>query len=122
MQILDTLQPVLSAVEQLTLTYVEHNRSSEWHNEVDHTLWRQLLRPFSNLKILWVQKELVGKLARSLQTNDVSLDLLPNLKVVGYSGGRVARKALTPFINKRRAAGHPVNLTKVGHSEISRGL
>ncbi|KAI0245641.1 hypothetical protein BJV78DRAFT_1287367 [Lactifluus subvellereus] len=120
-QILDTLQPVLSVVEYLVLTHVEHDRSSEWHNEVDPTLWRQLLRPFSNLKTLHVQNELVGKLAGSLQPNDGEppLELLPNLEEVGYSGGDDARDALTPFIDERQAAGHPVNLTMVDHSEFS---
>ncbi|KAI0245518.1 hypothetical protein BJV78DRAFT_1287661 [Lactifluus subvellereus] len=123
-QILDTLQPVLSVVEDLVLTHVEHDRSSEWHNEVDRTLWRQLLRPFSNLKTLHVQNELIGKLAGSLQTDDGEppLELLPNLEKVGYSGGDDARDAFTPFIDQRQVAGHPVNLTMVDHSEFSRFL
>ncbi|KAI0246812.1 hypothetical protein BJV78DRAFT_1286045 [Lactifluus subvellereus] len=114
-QILDTLQLVLSVVEKLVLRHRRHRESSEWHNEVDRTLWRQLLRPFSNLKTLHVQNELVGKLARSLQTDDGEppLELLPNLEEVGYSGGDDARDAFTPFIDQRQVAGHPVNLTMV---------
>ncbi|KAI0247561.1 hypothetical protein BJV78DRAFT_1285467 [Lactifluus subvellereus] len=121
-QFLGALHPVLSAVKQLTLRHIKHKRSSECHNEVDRTLWRQLLRPFSNLKTLHVQGELVGKLARSLQADDgePSLELLPNLKEVGYSGGDDARDAFTPFIDERRVAGHPVNLTILDHSEFSR--
>ncbi|KAI0255453.1 hypothetical protein BJV78DRAFT_674038 [Lactifluus subvellereus] len=120
-QILDTLQPVLSVVEKLTLNHVRHNRSSEWHNDVDRAQWRQLLRPFSNLKTLHVQDELVGKLARSLQADDGEspLDLLHNLEELGYSGGDDARDAFTPFIDERQVVGHPVNLTVVGHSLVS---
>ena len=120
-QILDTLQPILTVVEKLTLSHEEHNASSEWLNEVDRTQWRQFLRPFSNLKTLYVQNQLVGILAHSLQTEDGDppLELLPNLKEVGYSGGRVAPKALTSFIDERQVAGHPVNLTMVDHSEFS---
>jgi hypothetical protein len=112
--ILNALQPVFSVVEELTLSHVEHNRSSEWHNGVDRTLWRQLLRPFSNLKTLHVQNELVGRIARSLQTDngESPLELLPNLKEVRYSGGDDARDTLTPFIDERQVAGHPVNLIK----------
>ncbi|KAI0253716.1 hypothetical protein BJV78DRAFT_162163 [Lactifluus subvellereus] len=121
-QILDSLQPVLSVVEKLTLNHLKHNRSSEWHNEVDRTQWRQLLRPFSNLKILHVQSELVGRLAGSLQTDDEEppLELLPNLKEVGYSGGDDARDAFTPFIDERQVAGHPVDLGMVDPSVFSR--
>ncbi|KAI0249398.1 hypothetical protein BJV78DRAFT_1155870 [Lactifluus subvellereus] len=121
-QIFTALQPLLLAVEKLTLRHVEHDQSSEWHNEVDRTQWRQLLRQFSNLKTLHVQNELVGKLARSLQTVDGEppLEILPNLKEVGCSGGDVARDAFIPFIDERRVAGRPVNLTMVDQSEFSR--
>ena len=122
--ILDILQPVLSAVEELRLSHEEHNRSSEWHNEVDRTQWRQLLRPFSNLKTLYVQNELVGKIARSLPSDDGEppLELLPNLKEVRYSGGDDTRDAFTPFIDERQVAGRPVNLTMVDDSAFSSWL
>ncbi|KAI0246811.1 hypothetical protein BJV78DRAFT_97603 [Lactifluus subvellereus] len=83
-QILDTLQPVLAVVEKFMLKHREHSQSSEWHHEVDRTLWRQLLRPLSNLKTLHVQTSLVGQLAGSLQTEDGEppLELLPNLEEV----------------------------------------
>jgi len=119
-QILDTLQPVLSAVEQLTLRHNNHYQSSEWHKEVDRTQWRAVLRPFGNLRTLHVHNEFVGQLAPSLQTDNEEppLDLLPNLKEVGYSGGDDAGDAFTPFIEERRVAGHPVNLTMVDRSVL----
>jgi hypothetical protein len=49
---------------------------------------------------------------------DLPPELLLNLKKVGYSGGRVAQKALTPFIDERRVTGHPVKLTMVDDSKI----
>ena len=119
-QILNTLQSVLSVVEKLTLIYYEHDQSSEWHNEVDRTQWHQLLRPFTNLKVLRVQNELIGKVAPSLQAEDGEppLELLPNLKEVEYSGGDDVRVAFIPFIDERQVAGHPVNLTVVDNAEI----
>ncbi|KAI0246017.1 hypothetical protein BJV78DRAFT_1286860 [Lactifluus subvellereus] len=121
-QILDSLQPVLSIVEKLTLSHKVHDQLSEWHNEVDRTQWRQFLKPFGNLKTLHVQNSLVGKLAHSLQNDDGEppLEVLPNLEEVGYSGGDDARDAFTPFIDQRQVAGHPVNLTMVNHSEFLR--
>jgi hypothetical protein len=119
-QILTSLQPLLSAVERLTLSDQEHSQSSEWHNEVDRTQWRQLLRPFSNLKTLHVQDELVERIAHPLQTDDGEppLDLLPTLKELGYCGGDNARDAFTPFMDERQVAGHPVNLTMIDKSEL----
>jgi hypothetical protein len=49
-QIFNTLSPILSAVEHLTLMHRIHSRSSEEHNEVDRTEWRKLLRSFTNGK------------------------------------------------------------------------
>ena len=113
-QILTALQPVLSAVEQLTLSHVEHSQSPEWHNDIDPTQWRDILRSFGNLKTLHVENPLAGRLSRSLQVDDGEspVELLPNLKELGYSGDD-ARDAFTPFIGERQVAGHPVNLTKV---------
>jgi hypothetical protein len=113
-RILCALSPVLSVVENLTLRYEKHGLSSDWHNEVDRTQWRELLAPFNNVKTLRVQNELVGKLSRSLFSEDgeESLALLPNLQELQYSGGGSdVRDALTPFINQRQTAGHPVRLT-----------
>jgi hypothetical protein len=119
-QILTSLQPLLSAVERLTLSHEEHSQLSEWHNEVDHTQWRQLLRPFSNLNTFCVQNELVERIADSLQTNsgEPPLELLPTLKELGYTGGDDARDAFTPFMDERQVAGHPVNLTMIDYSEL----
>ena len=120
-QILNTLQPVLSVVEKLTLLHVQPDLSSEWHNEVDRVLWRQLLRPFTNLETLRVHNKLIENLAHSLQTEDgePQLELLPNLKEVEYSGEVDVRDAFIPFIDERQVAGHPVNLTVDNdHSDI----
>jgi hypothetical protein len=116
-QILSALRPVPS-VEQLTLSHVEHFQSPEWHIEVGRAQWRQLLRPFANLKTLHVQNDLVNKLARSLTTDDGEppIELLPNLKEVGYSGGDNPRDVFTPFIDERQVAGYPVKLTMVDPS------
>jgi hypothetical protein len=111
-QILGTLSPVLSVIEELTLDHWEHSRSSEWHNKVDCAQWRKLLRPFSNVKKLLVPNELVGGLSHSLCSGDreMPLELLPNLLKLQYFGGSNVDDAFTPFINERQAAGHPVCL------------
>jgi hypothetical protein len=109
-QIFDALSPVLTIVEKLTLSHTEHNRSSEWHNEVDRAQWCELLRPFSSVKILHVEKELVGGLSHSLRSRDgeMPLEVLPNLLELQYSGGIDLGDVLYPFITERQAAGHPV--------------
>ena len=118
MQIFNAFLPVLPVVEQLTLSHKAHDLSSEQHNELDRTQWRELLRFFNNVKTLRVQNELVEKLACSLRSGDgeAPLEPLPNLKELLYSGGGDAYSQVTPFINERQAAGHPVSLIMVDDS------
>jgi hypothetical protein len=109
-QILGVPSPALSTVERLTLNCEEHDLLSKWLDGVNRAQWRELLRPFSNLKTLQVQEELVDKISRSLQSEDgeSSLELLPSLRELESSGGDKAWHPFTSFINERRAAGHPV--------------
>ena len=117
-QVLGALSPVFSVVEQVTLAHEEHDQSSEWHNDVDQRLWRELLRPFTNTETVHVQDDLVDKIFRSLLSDDGEppLELLPNLEEVGYSGGLNARDTLNAFVDVRRVAGHPVSLRLVDDS------
>ena len=91
----------------------------EWQQRnIDRRQWRGLLRPFTNVKTIQVQDDLVGKLFHSLQSDDGEppLELLPNLEEVGYSGESNARDAFTTFLNERQVAGHPVSLRLVDRS------
>jgi hypothetical protein len=112
-QIFGTLSPVLSTVEYLTLNYMQdymgHNRSAELHNDIDRTQWRELFRPFSNVKTLCVPNALSLGLSHSLRSEDgeMPLELLPNLQELQHLGGRGVN-VFTIFINGRQAAGHPV--------------
>ncbi|KAH9954755.1 hypothetical protein BGW80DRAFT_400435 [Lactifluus volemus] len=57
-QIFDSISPVLSRVEELTLGHVARNRSSDPHDKVDRTQWRKLFRSFSNVKSLGLPESL----------------------------------------------------------------
>jgi hypothetical protein len=105
-QIFNTLSPILSAVEHLTLAHKVHSRSSEEHNEVDRTEWRKLLRSFTNVKTLRVYRGLVGELSRCLPSEDGEhpLELLPELQKVTYSRSDNGDDAFTSFIDARRNA------------------
>jgi hypothetical protein len=112
-QIFNSLNPIFSTVEHLTLKHHVHSRSSEEHNEVDRTEWRKLLRSFSNVKTLFVDCELVEELSRCLQLDngELPLELLPELQKLTYSG---SRDEFTSFIDTRQNAGRPVTLVHLG--------
>ena len=102
----------ISAVERLTLQHEEHLQSSEEHNEIHRTEWRKFLRPFRNVKTLWINKGLVDdQFLPCLESEDgeLPLEVLPELQELTYSGTR-SGEAFTPFINARQNAGRPVTL------------
>ena len=121
MQTLSALRPILSAVEQLTLSCGPHYRSLELHDNLDCTQWRELLGLFSNVNTLHVQNNLIAKVSRSLQLDDGAppLELLPNLEELGYSAGGDNDDAFIPFINERQKAGCPITLTVADDSLFS---
>ena len=109
-QISDALRTVLSAVEHLTLEYWRSSISSEWHHEADRSQWRELLRPFSKVKILVVPTGLVGELSLSLQLDngESPMMLLPELKELFYPASDDTNDPFASFLDARRNAGHPV--------------
>ena len=113
-QIFNALSQIFSAVEHLTLSYGAHSQPSEERNGVDRTEWRKLLRSFSNVKTLRIEDGLVGELSRCLHLEDGehSLELLPELQELAYSGSGNASSAFTSFIDTRQNAGRPVTLIK----------
>ena len=110
-QISNSLCQALSAVEYLALVHEEHIRSSEEHNEVDRTEWRKLLRPFRNVKTLWIGNGLVEQLTRCLELEDedgeLPLELLPELQELRYSG---TGGAFNSFIETRQNTDRAITL------------
>jgi hypothetical protein len=110
-QIFQFLRPLFSDVVDLTLDYREHNLSSEWHNQVDRILWRELLGPFTGVKTLRVHKGLVGELSRSLRLDgEPPLETLPELQELVCPLGSVDDSTFATFIHDREAVGQPVRL------------
>ena len=113
-QIYNSLSQMFSAVEYLELRHKVHSESSEEHNEVDRTEWRELLRPCSNVKTLRIEKGLVKDLSRCLELEDgeLPLELLPELRKLTYFGNSDTGDSFTSFIDTRRNAGRPVTLVR----------
>jgi hypothetical protein len=110
-RILNDLRPLFSSVADLSLEYREHPVLSGLHNEVNRTLWRELLGLFMNVETLRVCKGLVGEVSHSLGLDgERPLELLPELKELVCPTGSVDDKTFAPFIHDREVAGHPVKL------------
>jgi hypothetical protein len=111
-QISNALSQVFSAVEHLALLHEVHSQSTEEHNDVDRIEWRNVLRPFSNVKTLRITDGLVEQFSRCLRLEDgeLPLELLPELQELTYFGSHDTDNAFTSFIDSRQTAGRPVTL------------
>jgi len=116
-QIISALGQVFSTVVSLSLYLDNWERTSspEWHNEVDRTHWRGVLRSFNNVKTLHVQHGLLEELSRTLQLQDGEspMELLPELKELRYDAGSDISGAFVPFLDVRRHAGRPFTLVPI---------
>ena len=106
-QISSSLSQIFSAVEHFALEHEMHSQSSEEHNEVDCTEWRQLLGSFGNMKTLYIGDGLVEQLSRCLELEDgeLPLELLPELQELTYSAGNA-------FIDTRQNADRAITLVR----------
>jgi hypothetical protein len=113
-QIFNSLSPLFTAVEHLTLQHEVHSQSSEEHNEADRTEWRQLLGSFRNVKTLRIGEGLVEEMSRCLELDDgeLPLELLPELQELTYSESGNTSDAFTSFIDARQDAGRPLTLVR----------
>jgi hypothetical protein len=113
-QISNSLSPMFSAVEHLTLEHSVHTQSSEEHNEADPTDWRKLLRSFRNVKTLRIAEGLVKELSRCLELDDgeLPLELLPELQELTYVGSGNTGDKFTSFIDARQDAGRSITLVR----------
>ena len=108
-QIFDSIGQIFSTVESLAF---EYEGFYEEQYEFDRTEWRRLLRPFSNVKTLRVDEELVEELSHCLRPDDGEnpLELLPELQELTCSGSGDTGDAFTSFVDTRRTAGRPVTM------------
>jgi hypothetical protein len=103
--------PQRHQVTLLALDYKVHTLSSESHNQVDRTQWRDLLRSFRNVKTLRVHNGLIRDLSRCLELDgEPPLGLLPGLTELVCPAGSVNDKTFSAFIHEREVAGQPVKL------------
>ena len=122
-QIFNGIRLAFTEAESLIL---EHETSFRWHTESPgRALWRELLRPFHNVKVLHVTSNLTEELSRSLRPDygESPIELLPELEFLSYSASSydaATDESFQPFIHVRQNVGFPVIL--VPTAEIPKPL
>jgi hypothetical protein len=122
-QIFNGVRLVFTEAESLIL---EHETSFKGHTESPgRAPWRELLRPFHNVKVLHVTSNLTEELSRSLRPDygESPIELLPELELLSYSASSynaATGESFGPFIHVRQNVGFPVIL--VPSAEIPKPL
>ena len=114
-EIFHSLRTMFSTTEHLALEIQWCQRS--WVRTIipSHTRWRELLRPFNNVKTLHVDvdDEFGGELSCSLLSEDgeSAVEALPELEVLEYNAARhISGNVFDAFIDACNRAGRAVTL------------
>jgi hypothetical protein len=104
---------LMRTVERL---YVMH-WLGDWTNDVENSLWLELLHPFTAVKDLYLSQKFVPRIAATLQdlVGEEAVKVLPTLErlfVEGLDPSSSDRKAFEPFLAARQLSGHPVDVSQ----------
>ena len=88
-----------------------------WQDDVENTLWLELLRPFSSVKNLYVCKEFVPRIVPALQelVGGRMTEVLPTLENVFLEGSQPSGpllQGIEKFVAARRLTSRPVAVSR----------
>ncbi|KAF8494185.1 hypothetical protein F5888DRAFT_676722 [Russula emetica] len=117
-QICTSSLPPVSTLEDLYIFEDQYN-ALNWQDDVENTLWLELLHPFTAVKHLYLCKEFVPRIAPALQelvggrTTEV-LPTLENIFLEGFQPSGPLHKGIEEFVAARRLTGtcHPVAVSR----------
>jgi hypothetical protein len=109
--------PLSPTLERLEI----HDNKQDWHEDVEHVQWLELLHEFVSVKDLVIHKQLVRLVAPALEelVGERVLEVLPALQKFYLQGPRPSnpvQEAIVKFIVARRVSGHPVTVYHQGES------
>lgn len=109
--IIELCGPPLCLVERLQI-FNGVVDPSKWQGDVDQVQWREVLRPFTSVRELYVSDTMWPLLSPSWKelTGERTMDVLPMLcdLFLELEPSASLPKTVEPFITARKLAGHPV--------------
>ena len=115
-QVFTSSFPPVSTLEDLYILELPVARP-RWQDDVDSTLWLDLLRPFFALKNLYISKEFAPRIAPTLEelVGARTTEVLPTLENIFLAGLRPSgrlQEGIEKFIAARQLIGHPVAVSR----------
>ena len=107
--------PLLSKLEDLYI-FEETNSPPNWKDNIENTLWLELLHPFIAVKNLYLSEKFALRIAPALQelvgggTTDV-LPTLQNLFLEGLQPPGPDQEGIVKFVATRQLSGHPITVS-----------
>ncbi|KAH9955678.1 hypothetical protein BC827DRAFT_1271476 [Russula dissimulans] len=107
----NALSPLLLSAKKLNLCTDGSGLPLDWDNNFDEPHWRDVLRPFKKVKYLFVDSELVDRIARSLCDEiETPLEVLPEMSNLVCWDREDAFANFERFLDARNNTSHPVTL------------
>ena len=112
-QVLTSCLPPLPTLEDL---YISENPywQSDWQDNIENTLWLELLHPFTAVKNLYLSKDSARRIWPSLQEifGDAATEVLPALEIIFLEGLQEWKQEDTKkLVAMRTAGGHPITIS-----------
>ncbi|KAH9960043.1 hypothetical protein BGW80DRAFT_1256331 [Lactifluus volemus] len=105
-QICEQFSTVLSNVERYSVRWTE-KQTRPLEDDMDHTQWLELFRPFTSVQSLEIPSKLKSLIAPALNelTGDRVMEVLPSLHTLSVSD---QKGLFEPFLTARQLSNHPV--------------
>ncbi|KAN0123115.1 hypothetical protein V8E52_003068 [Russula decolorans] len=115
-QVCTSSLPLLSTLEDLYI-FEDRVNPPRWEDDVENTLWLELLRPFAAVKNLYPCEEFVPRIAPSLQdlAGGRATEVLPTLENIfleGFQPPGPLHEGIEKFVATRRHTSHPVAVSR----------
>ena len=117
-QVCNSSMPPLPTLESLCIHEGQYFRP-QWHNNMEHAQWLELLRRFSSVKDLVLSKKLVQLVAPALREiiGTAVLPVLQNLYLEGPQPSGPVQEAVGQFLAARDLFGCPVTVHHRGNGD-----
>ena len=114
-QVCNWCLPPLSALDDLDI-YENSISPPDWRDNIENSLWLELMRPFSGVKNLYLSEKLALRIAPALgelvgsRTMEV-LPILQNIFLEGLQPSGPTQEGIVTFVAARELSGHPITVS-----------
>ena len=115
-QVITSCFPPLSILEDLYIFKAQH-RQPHWQDNVENTLWLEILHPFSAVKNLYLCEEFAPRIVPALQELVVGratevLPALENIFLESLQESGPVQEGIAQFVATRQVAGYPTVVSR----------